>query len=186
VLVAQKGRTRARHLPPEIITDIVVDYSGWRENEKGRARLGTDIYGWVEVMNERSDGNRQWFGVVRIRWLVDRNYGMFGNLFGKVNYGEFLPIAEGRGLPADASDEVSYDAASYNPVDPSWLLWSEIMAINWEEEGQSDTLGGDRFGRQVRREDTITDGWSTLWDVMEVLADRYGDANVRLVVWFDQ
>jgi hypothetical protein len=148
--------------------------------------MGTDISGWVEVIHERSDGYRQWLGVIKIDWVVDRSYGMFGNLFGHRNEGEFAPIAASRGLPADASDEVQYALVYYNVVDPTWILWSEITAIDWEEEGQSDTIGGVEFGHRVRREETLTSGWSTLWDLMEVLADRYGDSNVRLTVWFDQ
>jgi hypothetical protein len=148
--------------------------------------MGTDIRGWVEVVDEQSDGYRQWVGVIKINWLVERDYGMFGNLFGQRNYAEFSPIAAGRGMPPDASEEVQYAALDRAVVNPSWILWSEIKVIDWEEEeGQEDTLDGSSFGRTVRRKDTLTPGWSTLWRLMGVLANQHGDTNVRLVVWFD-
>lgn len=147
--------------------------------------MGTDISGWVEVVHESNDGYRRWVGVIKVDWLVEHAYGMFGNLFGRRNVGEFSPIAAGRGMPPDASDEVQYAALDRAVATPSWILWSEIKVIDWEEEEQEDTLGGPSFGRKVRRKDTLTPGWSTLWQVMEVLANQYGDTNVRLVVWFD-
>lgn len=47
-----------------------------------------------------------WTPLVRITRLVERNYGMFGSLFGVRNDYRFHPIAADRGLPSDLSMEL--------------------------------------------------------------------------------
>lgn len=32
---------------------------------------------------------------------------------------------------------------------------------------------------------TLSAGWAALFDMMQILADRFGQPNIRLVVWFD-
>jgi hypothetical protein len=148
--------------------------------------MGSDISGWVEALHyEREDGFRYWVGVVKIDELVERNYGMFGNLFGHRNVGGFVSIAARRGMPDDASDAARHQLVDEGGRDRTWIVWEEIKAINWDDEGEEETLGGPSFGRKVRRRDTLEPGWTTLWKLMEVLGDVFGPGNVRLVVWFD-
>jgi hypothetical protein len=148
--------------------------------------MGSAILGWVEWLHhEREDGFRYWVGVVKIDGLMERNYGMFGSLFGHRNVGGFAPIAAGRGMPDDASDDAQYLLLDRGGTEATWISWDEIRAIKWEEEGEEETLGGPSFGRKVRRSDTLKPGWATLFKLMEDLADAFGPAKVRLVVWFD-
>ena len=63
--------------------------------------MGTDICGWVEVKY----GN-MWWPIIKIDYLVNRNYDIFGCLFGVRNYANFKPIAPDRGLPEDVSSLV--------------------------------------------------------------------------------
>ena len=148
--------------------------------------MGSDISGWVETLyKEREDGFRYWVGVIKVDGLVERNYGMFGSLFDHRNVGGFAPIAARRGMPDDASDDAQYLLLDRGGREATWISWDEISAINWEDEGEEETLGGQSFGRKVQRKDTLTPGWATLFKLMETLADAFGPANVRMVVWFD-
>jgi hypothetical protein len=163
---------------------------------------------------------------------------MFGSLFGVRNEDAFTPAYPNRGLPADESDDVHGDElrAGGGLVAPTWMLWSEIQAINWTEEGKkairytvdwehdegrdpayvytewSDE--GERWHIRRRRtsvpgaewedyyrekekdfgvyweatrtrKSVLTAGWTLLFKIMALLAERYGDDKVRLVAWFD-
>jgi hypothetical protein len=88
--------------------------------------MGTDIYGWVEM--KRSD---EWVGVLPIEAFVRRYIHGFGSMFLYEN--DFQPIAQGRGLPDDMSEE----AKRSSPEEywgQTWAYWREIAAINWDEE----------------------------------------------------
>ncbi|MEV4556180.1 hypothetical protein AB0K51_04165 [Kitasatospora sp. NPDC049285] len=55
-------------------------------------------------------------------------------------------------------------------------------------EGSEWLVGGTLYRSvTIRRRDavTATGEWQPVWKAMEELAARHGDANVRLVVWFD-
>lgn len=69
-------------------------------------------------------------------------------------------------------------------VGETWLLWSEIAAIDWDEEGLIEELTPQL--RPERRGDYLRDDWATLFKLMAVLAEQFGANNVRLSVWFDQ
>jgi len=77
----------------------------------------------------------------------------------------------------------------------TWVLWSELAAIDWEEEGKEYiaedpphvvTAEPGPGRRRERRRDSLTGGWVTLFALMRVLAEHYGADNVRLSVWFDE
>jgi hypothetical protein len=154
--------------------------------------MGVDIYGWVEVKRRDWD---QWDGVIRIRFLVWRSYGMFGSLFGWRNEDhEFRPIAARRGSPEHVSEEYFVERDSYGgQVGETWALWRELAAIDWDEEGEAyiDDIGAivgyepgpDRH--RERRRDYLTGGWALLFEMMALLARDHGPDNVRLTVWFD-
>lgn len=149
--------------------------------------MGTDISGWVEVRAPVTDQDPRWRAVVRIDWIVSRNYGMFGSLFGVRNDYGFRPIAPSRGLPHDVSSELKgYGDAPLesSPEWVSWITWREIREIDWGEQGE-DPLPGKGRTEHARREEVVTRGWRTLLDIMEVLARQFEDDGVRLVVWFD-
>ncbi len=161
--------------------------------------MGVDISGWVEIrppvpaswMNRPEHG--WWYGVVRIHDLVHRNHGMLAGLFGVRNgrsggvaeVGRFRAIAPGRGDPPGASEPYLDERDNYGgQVGETWLLWSEIAAIDWDEEGLIEELTPQL--RPERRGDYLRDDWATLFKLMAVLAEQFGANNVRLSVWFDQ
>ena len=79
-------------------------------------------------------------------------------------------------------------------VGATWVLWSELAAIDWDEEGDGFIENESPFvyaesgpGRRLeRRRDYLNGGWATLFELMAVLAKQFGVENVRLAVWFDQ
>ena len=86
--------------------------------------MGTDIYGWVEM--KRSD---EWVGVLPIEAFVRRYIHGFGSMFLYEN--DFQPIAQGRGLPVNVSEE----AKRSSPEEywgHTWAYWREIAAIDWD------------------------------------------------------
>lgn len=125
-----------------------------------------------------------WAALVRIDRLVERNYGMFGSLFGVRNDYGFRPISPTRGVPDDSPPELERWGEEPEPPwegEPSWITWGEIRAIDWDERGDKPRPG-EALG--LRRSDVLTPGWATALDLMEVLAKRFGDEGVRMAVWF--
>lgn len=126
-----------------------------------------------------------WYAVIDAGELLDRNYDAFGMLFGVRNRAGFAPVADHRGLPADVSDSVREHGTPPEDADdemwicyhsPTWVSWAEIKAINWEESA---------LDRPLTRRDALDDSFQMVFELMETLAKRVGDNNVRLVVWFD-
>jgi hypothetical protein len=163
-----------------------------------KTTMGADIHGWVEVRRPDRD---EWDAAFPIDDLVYRQYGMFASLFGVRNggqdavleHGRFHATAPGRGEPPGASSIYLEDRRGNGAVGESWILWSELATVNWDEEGSlyldSDGTvrgepGPDR--QRERRGDYLNGGWETLLKMMGTLAYHYGDENVRLSVWFDQ
>ncbi|HEV8192678.1 MAG TPA: hypothetical protein VGP82_14525 [Ktedonobacterales bacterium] len=151
--------------------------------------MGTDIVGWIEVDVPAQPGypNDPWAGwtpVIRITDLVERNYGMFGSLFGVRNDYHFRPIAPDRGQPSDLSAELEeWSEIPVPPWDwaPSWITWGDLRAMNWEEPGDVPPEG---IHTGIRRRDVLSPGWRTTLDLMERLAQQFGEAGVRMSVWF--
>ncbi len=152
--------------------------------------MGVDIHGWVEITDPAWTAPIGWQGVISIAYLIQRSYGMFGSLFGVRNADGFLPLAANRGIPPDASPQMKAEIMmredeTVTPswlVAPSWILWSEIRAIDWNETG-TDVIPPDT--RPQTRRQQITPRWRMLFDMMRLLAKHFGAQNVRLVVWFD-
>jgi hypothetical protein len=169
--------------------------------------VGADIYGWVEI---RRPDSEWWDAAICIDDIVQRQYGMFASLFGVRNWvgvrdvvpekertlehGCFRAIAPGRGEPQRASEYYRSERGDREDVvGETWVLWSELAVVNWDEEGE-DYIDeeGLRCGepgpgrRHERRADYLTGGWATLLKLMEILAGQFGAENVRLAVWFDQ
>ena len=162
--------------------------------------MGADIFGWVET---RETGSEWWDSAIRIHYIVYRQYGMFASLFGVRNggngvteVGRFRAIAPARGAPHGASQYYTEELEGYGGgVGETWILWGELAAIDWDEEGELyigdkpphfvyAQPGSDR--RRERRRDCLNGGWATLFKLMAELAEQFGAENVRLSVWFDQ
>jgi hypothetical protein len=94
--------------------------------------MGTDISGWVEV---KSPITGSWFAVVDAGWLLDRNYDAFCCMFGVTDYANFMPIAKGRGIPANASQGVRQEFGDGKWTHgASWVVWAELARVDWDEE----------------------------------------------------
>jgi hypothetical protein len=160
--------------------------------------VGADIYGWVET---RRPGREWWNSAIRTHDIVYRQYGIFAGLFGVRNGGSeatedgrFRAIAPGRGSPPGASGNYEEERDAYGgAVGETWVLWSELAAIDWDEEGEEYIGNDDRVyyepgpgRRRERRGDYLNGGWATLFKMMALLAEQFGAENVRLAVWFDQ
>lgn len=156
--------------------------------------MGTDIYGWVEVDDNRSYPPDSWMGVIRINRFIGRTYGMYGSLFGHRNEDGFRPIAANRGFPSGLSQELrEFEDVGPNSygVGATWISWRDITAIDWDEEGTiahpivTEQGVPPTESRIRRRKEVLTPEWEMLFEMMAVLARRYGEDGVRIVAWFD-
>ncbi|CAM5592043.1 hypothetical protein GCM10010329_48500 [Streptomyces spiroverticillatus] len=128
------------------------------------------------------DEDSRWQAAIDVLHLNTGNaYAALACLFGVRNSFGFLPLAEDRGMPHDASEGVRTEYAGY-PGAPdergtTWITWAELAAADWD--------GTDRDGTLTRRE-VAGDAthWGPVWTVMRVLGELHGAQNVRLVVWF--
>jgi hypothetical protein len=113
--------------------------------------MGTDISGWVEAKFLYGE-TKEWQPVVDLFWLYDtRDYDAFGCFFGIRNYAHFRPIAEGRGLPQDVSEQVRQEAEKQGDAafGHTWMDWNDIKQIDWEERSEHVD---ERVHRYVRNE----------------------------------
>lgn len=95
--------------------------------------MGTDIHGVIEFRHPGAGqdwyDDEPWVPALDLWPLYDeRDYAAFGLLFGVRNAAGFRPLAEGRGLPGDASGEVR--ARLDGLESRSWVLWSELAATD--------------------------------------------------------
>ncbi|NUS06100.1 MAG: hypothetical protein HOV97_26505 [Nonomuraea sp.] len=152
--------------------------------------MSTDVSGMIECrplarLWGEDDEDVIWRAAVDLFFLDPGNaYDALACLFGVRNSFGFQPLAEGRGLPADVSDDVraTFDAwgggGAQDAHGATWISWAELAAVNWDETDRS----GTRSRSGVAGQET---GWAPVWDVMRTLADLHGPEHVRLVVWFD-
>lgn len=117
----------------------------------GRAELGTDLSGWIEARFDRTRPDAPWEAAVRLTGVLGRNYDAFGCLFGVRNYAGFEPVAAGRGVPDDCSDEVRRDLPEfeppYAPFGSTWLTATELARIDWDERALRPDLRLHRYRR---------------------------------------
>lgn len=124
------------------------------------------------------DEDAQWCAAIDLCLLNSGNaYDGLACLFGIRNSFGFRPLAEGRGLPEDASEGARGDCHA-DAYGETWVSWAELEAVDWEETDAS----GELSRRTVAGAGT---GWGPVWDVMRTLAGVHGGEHVRLVVWFD-
>lgn len=119
--------------------------------------MGADINGWVEL--RRSDG--WWEGVVRIRPIVERAYGVFGGLFGIRNDDGFIEAFPGRGIPANASSQVREELGVMRGLDvgDTYATWSEIKDIDWPERGREEVARNVEFKQTDETNDYEYSTW---------------------------
>lgn len=173
----------------------------------------------------------EWYEVVNVGALLLRHCDLYGCLFGVDNYGGFVPLFEGRGMPKDCSFTLAERTSEldFSELAPTWVLWQELKGVDWSElapvrderitelaageEGgevmvtkglqypafewveaalRRDPSAAIRVGHRIfrrvflRRSDALVDtDFPLVMKLMECLAERFGDAGVRLVVWFD-
>ncbi|MBO1337942.1 hypothetical protein [Streptomyces sp. VRA16 Mangrove soil] len=147
--------------------------------------MSTDLNGVIECRPGArlwgpDDEDSLWHAAVDL-WLLDvgNAYDALSCLFGVRNTYGWRPLAEGRGLPADASETLTADHGADDPYDAgtTWITWAELLCVDWQETDAS----GVRTRAQVAGDGTH---WGPAWDIMRTLGDLHGPANVRLVVWF--
>jgi hypothetical protein len=122
--------------------------------------VGIDITGWVEIKTPWSES---WLPIIgHVGVLVGRNYDAFGCLFGVNNYAHFAPIAAERGLPDNLSEQLKQENEKlvrvFGPFGqgafflPSWVLWSELKAVDWDEEAEAADSRLHRYHRNEQGE----------------------------------
>jgi len=118
--------------------------------------MGWDIEGFIECRQQNAQSPETGWVVVRNLYPLyrGRNYDAFGCLFGWQNYANFRPIAAGRGLPQDVSSEVKkrHDELGKEAAGTTWISWSEIKAIDWEEESEQADSRIHRYERNEQGE----------------------------------
>lgn len=118
--------------------------------------MGWDITGFIECRRQNAqEHTANWVVVEDLYPLYQgRNYDSFGCLFGWKNYANFRPVAEGRGLPPDVSPEVKerHDEFGKEAAGTTWIIWSEIKAIDWEEESEQADSRIHRYERNEHGE----------------------------------
>jgi hypothetical protein len=104
---------------------------------------------------------------LKINIIAERNYRVFGRLFGVRAKESVIPIAPNRGVPDDTSNPEGVYVNVEGAVGHTWLTWNEIENIVSVENLDESP------------------GWSLIFSTMKSLSIIYGSQNVRLVVSFD-
>lgn len=130
-----------------------------------------------------------------------RSYSLFGFLADVRNYSEVEPIARYRGLPTDLSDglralygpdpEDGYDAFYSGNHSHTYVLASELLAINYDEElidkrgviGEFYTDEGVIVGRKTTYRAFLGQRFMSDLAILGSLAENKED--IRVVMWFD-
>jgi hypothetical protein len=150
--------------------------------------MSTDVSGMIECRPGAriwgvDDEDSVWVSAIDLIVLHTGNaYDALACLFGVRNSFGFRPLAEGRGLPVDASDEVRATFAGYGGADAgvhgaTWITGEELAGADWDETDSS----GTRSRRAVAGDASY---WRPTWEVMRTLGGLHGAENVRLVVRF--
>ncbi|MFJ8627009.1 hypothetical protein ACIRD3_29810 [Kitasatospora sp. NPDC093550] len=102
--------------------------------------MGTTVHGFVEC---RTWGpglgveETAWYSAIELSMLgMTRDYEAFACLFGVRDLGRhWRPVAADRGLPPDASENTRAEHARWgdSAFAASWLDWTEVLAIDWDE-----------------------------------------------------
>jgi hypothetical protein len=84
--------------------------------------MGTDIYGWLQV----SQTPGYWIGALDAGVVLERDYDVFGCLFGVRNYANFAPLFADRGAPPDSDIGEGCNGLT-------WATYDELKRIPLDE-----------------------------------------------------
>ena len=146
--------------------------------------MGTNITGWIEI-REFNDRDDHWDGVIKIDEIV-KGWKTWGILFGMSNIYDIESIANNRGIPEHASTEWRNDIDMYGTFDlPSYIYLEEINAFDWKQQITCTHIrGGIKNVELISLTDVLSDDWKLIFKFMNMLGDKYGTNNIRLVVGF--
>ncbi len=163
--------------------------------------MSTSIYGYVEIKIYNS-GLDDWFSIINVGIAMPGNYDIFGCLFGVRNLANFKPLFPSRGFPIDCSEEIINEYKSEECYhDITWCTYEELKNIDYSElslapderimveRGIKRYPSNDseaKLRKHISRGEVLNDsGFQLLFELMGVLAKRYGNEGVRMVVYFD-
>lgn len=125
--------------------------------------MGTGVHGYVEINGVKLTGENNWSKIVEIGLIVERNYDIFGQLFGVRAEPEISGIAKNRGIPGGTSKPQVHDNKGLHGQ--TWIDWEEVVDVYHELP-------------KLR-------GWTIIFSAMEILFEQFGKHSTRLVVSFD-
>ena len=131
--------------------------------------MGCDIHAIVEV---KQNGN--WEFVEELK--INRYYPLFAMLANVRNTYDFTPLCNGRGIPANASDEFIKRRSEFGSATHSWTYFTidDLLSDYWMEKEQGKRrlfIAGSFFRDVVPR-------------IFEH-GETHGNENVRVLVFFD-
>ncbi|RYE29091.1 MAG: hypothetical protein EOP48_32885 [Sphingobacteriales bacterium] len=130
--------------------------------------MGTNIVGYIEINSIKESGEDIWFEITKIDVVAERNYKIFGNLFGIRLETGVNALAASRGVPRGTSNSNTLSCKSDTFVGHTWANWREL-----------------KLAKNLIYSYPESSGWGFIFDSMEMLSKKYGEENVRLVVAFD-
>lgn len=140
--------------------------------------MGCDVHGWIEAdyfgkykETKQESGYTAYYPYVDIRMLADRNYKLFGDLFGVRADDSSKKLFANRGLPP---------IEKFHEKD-----WRDINSKDWKADGHSHTYVYWNELKPHLSQIAVSEGWQIIFEIMESIAKVRGDKNVRLVCWFD-
>jgi hypothetical protein len=152
--------------------------------------MGCDIHCYAEKRTK--DGWEMISGPCPFDW---RNYGMYGFLADVRNYSAVPPIAEQRGFPDDASEEVKAHKEDWgcDAHSSSWLTVNELLTFNYDapmedrrvtrQVGPNAWDGGCTCERGEGQQTTFREFLGkTFFEDLEKLKASGAE---RIVFWFD-
>ena len=130
--------------------------------------MGTDVHGYIEINTIKESDEDFWCEIIDVSIIAERDYQIFGKLFGVRATEDTEIIAKSRGIPLGTANRESLVEYEESMVCHSWVNWYEIEGL---------------LPKVIVRE--ISWGWSFIFSSMASLSEKYGGNNVRLVVVFD-
>ena len=140
--------------------------------------MGCDIHATLEYdkwkLKSPNDAHN-WYSFAK-NIDIDRGYYLFGILAG-IRTDNINKIAEPRGVPEDASYEFKqeYEEWDSDAHTASWVTFKELQ--DWQPSKDATAYYEFSTAADMRDQD--------FYKTMELLAQRYGAENVRLVFFFD-
>jgi hypothetical protein len=125
--------------------------------------MGTNVHGYVEVNGVELTGETHWSKIIEIGLFVERDYEIFGLLFGVRVDPTINGIAKNRGIPDGTSMPQDHDNKGLHGQ--TWIDWEEIAEVYLELP-------------KLR-------GWNLIFSAMELQFEQFGKKSTRLVVSFD-